>query len=85
MALKEIKPVGIVCHVCDKTAKFFDENRKEIKVPAILRSCEWAWRKFMLSKVEQPFADKLISKIERWELKNNVLIWKKGKVEAKSK
>jgi hypothetical protein len=40
MALKEIKPVGIVCHVCDKTAKFFDENRKEIKVPAILRSCE---------------------------------------------
>lgn len=85
MALKEIKPVGIVCHVCDKTAKFFDENKKEIKAPSVVRWYEDVWRKFVLSKVEQPFADKLISKIERWELKNNVLIWKDRKVEAKSK
>jgi hypothetical protein len=39
----------------------------------------------MLSKVEQPFAEKLINKIQCGELCRNVLTWKKGKVEAKSK
>lgn len=83
MAIKQIDQVGIVCHVCDKTARFFDENKKEIKAPGIVRWHEDKWRKFILSKVDQPFADKLITKIDCGELCNNVLIWKKEKVEPK--
>jgi len=40
MALQKIEQIGKICHICDESGKFFDEDEKEIKTPFLLRQVE---------------------------------------------
>lgn len=69
MALQKIEQIGKICHICDESGKFFDENEKEIKTPFLLRQVEKWWRREILKKASQEhkFCNKLLEKLDTKE------------------
>ncbi len=69
MALQKIEQIGKICHICDESGKFFDEDEKEIKTPFLLRQVEKWWRREVLKKAshEHKFCNKLLEKLDTVE------------------
>lgn len=89
MALQKITPIGKICHICDESGKFFDENEKEVKTPFLLRQVEKWWKKEILKRASQEhkFCNKLLEKLDTVEEPTPEVVEEKkvAKVKKKSK